>query len=60
MIGARERKRIMQQYANEPISATAVLLKCAVCLLIIAAIAALGTSLPEQETMVARTQDARP
>jgi hypothetical protein len=59
MIGARERKRIMQQYANEPASATALLLKCAVCLLVVPAIAALGTSLPEQETMVARTQDTR-
>jgi hypothetical protein len=49
----------MQLYANEPVNATALLLKCAVCLLLVAAIAALGTSLPEQETMVARTQDSR-
>jgi hypothetical protein len=59
MIGPRERKLIMRQYQIEPVSAKALLLKCAVCLLIIASIAAIGTTSPEQETTIAQTQDAR-
>jgi len=58
MIGARERKRIMQQYENEPASSTGLLLKCAVCLLIIAGIAAIGATVPEQERVMAQTHNA--
>ena len=47
MVGHEERQRLIQAYAEEPIRASAVIAKCAVCLALIAGIVAIGAFSPE-------------